>query len=455
MNAKILFLDPEQVELGWRAREVGDVNGLASSISREGQVQPITVTSVDGNGSYRLVAGARRLAACQQMGFRVAAVVAKKMSEHRETRMQIAENAQREDFDALELGEGLKRWKALYEHEHPETVHGVTGRKGKESMVDSSREPAPRFTLEAARLLGCSEGKIKEYLAMASLPKRIKEKAQKASTRRERNQAVREAVRQVRVAKKKQRLEEQAAKAQDKAGEPVEGARVVLKMQDNLAYFEEATAEDAEIEFDLILTDPPYGQRQSLIQHITRTAIDTDFGNWDRLEVSWVARAAPLLADGGQMIVFCPMEAVGEYKFVMEQVGLIYRGALVWRKTNPGTMYRPGYLSSLECVVWATKGNGFYFKPHENAGSTDAQNWIEGPICGGNERLDHPTQKPEWLIRRLLERHAHDNARVLDPFAGVGTVPAVCKIMELACVGIEREAEYVHQAALRLKGIAE
>ncbi len=71
-------------------------------------------------------------------------------------------------------------------------------------------------------------------------------------------------------------------------------------------------------------------------------------------------------------------------------------------------------------------------------------------MCGGKERLDHPTQKPEWLIERLLDRHALLGMSVLDPFAGVGTVSLCCKRRGLSSAAIEIDPHYFDQARARL-----
>jgi modification methylase len=70
----------------------------------------------------------------------------------------------------------------------------------------------------------------------------------------------------------------------------------------------------------------------------------------------------------------------------------------------------------------------------------------------GNERRrwDHPTQKPEYLLQRLLLRHSEPGFWVLDPFMGVGSVPAVCLKSGRNCVGIEKDAEYYRRAQARI-----
>jgi hypothetical protein len=124
-------------------------------------------------------------------------------------------------------------------------------------------------------------------------------------------------------------------------------------------------------------------------------------------------------------------------------------GMLV-HNSNPGPAHRPVYVPSCEAIVWATQASRYYFLPWEEQSGAISHNYIEGPICQGNERLNHPTQKPAWLIERLLRRHAAVGHRVFDPFAGVGTTLAVCKRLGLACTGVEKADEYVKAARARL-----
>ena len=82
-------------------------------------------------------------------------------------------------------------------------------------------------------------------------------------------------------------------------------------------------------------------------------------------------------------------------------------------------------------------------------------NFIEAPICGGNERVRdpvHPTQKPLRVVRRLLELASGPGDLVLDPFMGVGTTGVAAVEMGRRFVGIEIDAGYVAAAELRARG---
>jgi DNA modification methylase len=307
-------------------------------------------------------------------------------------------------------------------------------------------------------MIGCGETKVKEIMAVADLPAPVKKDINRVRGTRERNQKVQQAVRKVRMDKKLAKLDDQAKerKRQREAEAEATGeeSRALVKLyhEDNRKWLKQVGHIRPFV--DLILTDPPFEtERQSLVTHFARKDIKTDFGTWDKLDVGWLIAFAKLLRKGGQVLAHCPFEALGDYKVACKAAGLIYRGAIVWHKTNPGTIHRPGYLSACEAIAWATKGDKYHFVPWKNAGAAECHNFIGGPICGGKERLGHPTQKPEWLVKRLLERHSSPEHQVLDIFAGVGTTLAVCKKRQQPCIGIERDKGHVTKAAKRLRAI--
>lgn len=68
----------------------------------------------------------------------------------------------------------------------------------------------------------------------------------------------------------------------------------------------------------------------------------------------------------------------------------------------------------------------------------------------GHERTDYPTQKPEKLIERLLLALTNEGDRVLDPYMGSGTVPAVCHRLGRRCTGIDSSEVAITIARERL-----
>jgi site-specific DNA-methyltransferase (adenine-specific) len=58
------------------------------------------------------------------------------------------------------------------------------------------------------------------------------------------------------------------------------------------------------------------------------------------------------------------------------------------------------------------------------------------------ENTDHPTQKPEKLIAKLILASCPENGIVLDPFSGAGTTSVVAKKLGRKYIGIEINEEY-------------
>ena len=338
-SSEILMIDPSTVSCGWRARsDLGDLDDLKGSIVDLGQLQPIVVKPGKVKGRYSLIAGMRRLKVCQKLGELAPAVVVTPADDVTEMAMQLAENMKRKDFDVLELSQALERYRGLYEAAHPEATLGATLKRGEvlPRLADSAKR-APRFTSKVANDCNMSETKVRELLAISDLPKKDQERIAAAKTTGERAAVAQDCLRKVRQARKLKALDKQAKESRqldlDEAGKPPKPP-VTLHHGDNKDYFK------GEKLYELLLTDPPYERDRSLIQHIARASINKKV-DWDKLDLGWILRAAPLLVDGGQILAFCPLEAIGAYELACEAAGLDYRGALVWHKTNPGPAHRP------------------------------------------------------------------------------------------------------------------
>jgi DNA modification methylase len=437
-------LKPGAVNQGWRMRvDDGDINGLAQDINQLGLLQPIVVRKK--NGGYELIAGARRTAACKQLGKNIVATVVEPKSEIEALKMQMSENLNRKELDRYELTLGFAQMKAVYERLHPETKKGAAGRGRKKREI--AEEPAPPFSEAVAPEFNLAPRTIREYLQMGNLPAKQRKYIEGAPTVAVRNARYQECLKELKRQYRQRKLQEEAeACRQLRLEEDKERAKLItLHHGDNTRWMK------GEELYELILTDPPYDRERSIISHAARASINPTQHKWDKLDVGWVLRAAPVLTKGGQMLIFCPIEAVGAYELACKAAGLDYRMALVWTKTNPGPAHRPSYVPAAETIVWATKGKGAYFQPWGSQAGAEVHNVFNGAIAQGKERL-HPTQKPDWLITKLLARHADAKLghRVLDPFAGSGTTGVCCKKLGLRCVLIEKEEEYVEMAKARL-----
>ena len=73
----------------------------------------------------------------------------------------------------------------------------------------------------------------------------------------------------------------------------------------------------------------------------------------------------------------------------------------------------------------------------------------------GKEKTGYPTQKPEGLVRRMVQASTRPGDRCLDPFAGSGTLGAVCRALGREYVLIDENAEAVAVMRGRLEGAYE
>ena len=69
--------------------------------------------------------------------------------------------------------------------------------------------------------------------------------------------------------------------------------------------------------------------------------------------------------------------------------------------------------------------------------------------CNEN-RQNHPTQKPEGLMERMILSSSKIGDLILDPFSGSGTTLRVSQQLNRNCIGIELNPEYVDQTTQRL-----
>ena len=76
---------------------------------------------------------------------------------------------------------------------------------------------------------------------------------------------------------------------------------------------------------------------------------------------------------------------------------------------------------------------------------------ITVPFWSMPENTEHPTQKPEKLLAKLLLASCPKGGIVLDPFMGSGTTPVTARKLGFHWVGIEREMHYCLLAEKRLQ----
>ena len=76
---------------------------------------------------------------------------------------------------------------------------------------------------------------------------------------------------------------------------------------------------------------------------------------------------------------------------------------------------------------------------------------ISVPFWSMPENTDHPTQKPEKLLAKIILASTDPGDLILDPFAGSGTTAVVSKKLGRRCISIESDENYCLLAQKRLE----
>jgi site-specific DNA-methyltransferase (adenine-specific) len=98
---------------------------------------------------------------------------------------------------------------------------------------------------------------------------------------------------------------------------------------------------------------------------------------------------------------------------------------------------------------WDESADGKYRLTYPSNLWTD----ITVPFWSMPENTEHPTQKPEKLIAKLMLASSRANDVVLDPFLGSGTTAVVAKKLSRKFVGIEADHKYCCIAQKRLEQV--
>jgi len=96
---------------------------------------------------------------------------------------------------------------------------------------------------------------------------------------------------------------------------------------------------------------------------------------------------------------------------------------------------------------WQENDRGNYRDTHPSNLWTD----ITIPFWSMPENTDHPTQKSEKLVAKLMLASTNPGDLVLDPFLGSGTTSVVAKKLGRHFIGIELEEEYALLSQKRLE----
>lgn len=227
---------------------------------------------------------------------------------------------------------------------------------------------------------------------------------------------------------------------------------------------------------DLLIVDPPYNLSKDFHGNKFRRTDDYTYENFTR---DWLGLCIPLLKPTASVYVCCDWHSSLIIGRVLDE-SLFVQNRITWQREK-GRGAKTNWKNGLEDIWFATVSKKNYvfnlddvmvrrrvIAPYRANGQpkdweeTDQGNYRN--TCPSNfwddctvpywsmpENTDHPTQKPEKLMAKLILASSNEGDLVLDPFLGSGTTAVTAKKLGRRFIGIEQNGLYCAWATRRLE----
>lgn len=248
-------------------------------------------------------------------------------------------------------------------------------------------------------------------------------------------------------------------------------------VDDNIFYNEDCLLALKDINdktVDLIFADAPYN-------------IGKDFGNdsdkWKDYKeylkwcYSWIDECFRVLKDNGTFYIMTSTQYMPYLDiYVSENYNVVNR--IVWTYDSSGVQAKNKFGSLYEPIIMCTKTSKSKYTFNAEDILVEAKTGSERKLIDyrknppqpyntkkvpGNvwnmnrvrfrmaEYQNHPTQKPEELLKRVILASSNKGDVVLDPFSGSFTTCKVALDLDRKCIGIELNPEYFENGLRRCK----
>lgn len=229
---------------------------------------------------------------------------------------------------------------------------------------------------------------------------------------------------------------------------------------------------------DLLFIDPPYNLSKTYNSHKFNATSNDEYELWVD---SWMSKIPRLLKDNASIYVCCDWKSSNAIYNVIRKYFKI-QNRITWEREK-GRGAKSNWKNCSEDIWFATKTNDYKFfvdrvklkkkviAPYRYA-SGKPKDWDESengnfrvtypsnlwtdisiPFWSMPENTEHPTQKPEKLVAKIILASSDEGDFIFDPFLGSGTTSVVAKKLGRKYLGIELDKKYCLLAEKRLDTI--
>lgn len=226
----------------------------------------------------------------------------------------------------------------------------------------------------------------------------------------------------------------------------------------------------------LIFADAPYNIGKNFGNNFDKWGNISEYTDWCK---SWINECMRVLSDTGTMYFMTATQHMPYLDvFVSEKYNVLCR--IIWAYDSSGVQSKKIYGSLYEPILMINKNKKFpytfNYKDILIEAKTGSQRKLidyrkDPPQPYNTEKVpgnvwnfsrvrfkmdeyeNHPTQKPEALLERIVKASSNPGDIVLDPFSGSFTTSAVAIRLGRVGVGIDLNEEY-YEIGLRRTGIS-
>ena len=222
----------------------------------------------------------------------------------------------------------------------------------------------------------------------------------------------------------------------------------------------------------LIFADPPYNIGKKFAKFRDHWPTHEAYMEWCQ---DWLDLCIAKLDQAGSLYVMCSTQSAPYFDlYLRDRIHILSR--IIWHydssgvqaKRHFGSMYEPIFhcvknklqytFNAEDILIKTNTGNnrklidyrGHHAKPY-NHNKIPGNVWTFPRVrYRMSEYENHPTQKPEALLERIILASSNVGDLVMDPFSGTFTTSAVAQRLGRASIGIELQEEFFKIGIRRL-----